>query len=139
MSEPCDIDIFKNGRPVLLVDTGAQGSAAIFEEWVKRHSDKIIKGEPACNAQGLSRVIDWHYSGGVAQVIVHVAANFDAVRSYLANEISVKGLPKDRKREPMRVLRWVTGAGLYRADATPTPPESVAAFMDPVTGENVFI
>jgi hypothetical protein len=139
MSEQCDIDIFQNGRPLMLVDTGAQGGAAIFEKWVKLHSHKIINSEPACNAKGLSRVIDWHYSGGIAQVIVHASANFDAVKACLAYEVAAKGLPKDPKREPMRVIRWVTGAGLYRADVTPTQPGAIGAFMDPATGANVFI
>jgi hypothetical protein len=139
VSGQCDIDIFENGRPVMLVNTGAQGGAAIFEEWVKRQSDRIIKGKPGCNAQGLSRVIDWHYSGGIAQVIVHASANFDAVKACLAYEVAAKGLPKDPKREPMRVIRWVTGAGLYRADVTPTQPGAIGAFMDPATGANVFI
>ena len=122
MSTHCDGDIFRRGVPVLVVYTGPQGGAAIFETWVKGQSDAIIGGEPACAAGHLTRVVDWHYSGGRAQVIVHADSNVDAVRAYLASKIANSGLPKG-----MSVLAWLSrGESLYRANVDVLPEGTIA-------------
>lgn len=135
----CDKEIFTKGRPVLLVDTGEVGGAAIFDDWVKRVSDRMLAAGQVCTVPDIERVIDWHYSGGIAQVIVHASANFEAVKAYLSEWISENRLPLDPLRHPMRVIRWVAGEGLYRSGVTPTLDGAIGAFMDPLSGENVFI
>lgn len=50
---PCNPDIFKDGKPIVSID----GSSNAVERWVQ-----MIASE--ANAQ-----VDWHYSGGVAQVL----------------------------------------------------------------------
>jgi hypothetical protein len=51
--KPCDRKIFKKGTPIVLIE----GASNAVENWVKAVAKR-------------SRVpVDWHYSGGVAQVL----------------------------------------------------------------------
>lgn len=95
---PCEPTVFADGAPVLIVSTGATGGASIFEGWVQ------------ALARACGCAVDWHYSGGRAQVLTlgdpedvrRVARGWD--------------LPLDPEGYPMTVLSWCEdGAGLYRA------------------------
>jgi hypothetical protein len=113
---PCNKDVFRNGQPLFLADTGATGGADIFEKWIVKVRKK--SGQP----------IDWHYSGGVAQVL------YLGDRAKLMEAINTSPLPSQ-----VHIMRWCEegAAGLYRAGVTPTPPGAVAAFYD--NGESSFL
>ena len=68
---PCDENVFKNGSPIFLASTGPTGGALIFEEWV-------VAAREVCQ-----QPLDWHYSGGIAQVLFlgDRAAVVDALQS----------------------------------------------------------
>jgi hypothetical protein len=51
--KPCDRKIFREGQPIVLVD----GSSNAVENWVQ------------AVAKRADARVDWHYSGGVAQVL----------------------------------------------------------------------
>lgn len=97
MLAACNPDIFNNGTPVLIVDTGTTGGAKLFDPWV--HSLAKTTGAP----------VDWHYSGGRAQVLTtgdHVVV-LEAAKA--------SPLPTDPKGRQMVVLRWCeTGNGIFR-------------------------
>ncbi len=103
---PCDQDVFKNGKPLLWADTGAVGGANIFEDWIL----KIRKRS--------GQQIDWHYSGGVAQVLY--LGDLDKI-----NE-AIQTVPHPNQ---ITVMRWCqsTDQGLYREGVTPTPDNAIAA------------
>jgi hypothetical protein len=118
MADRCDQDVFENGKPLLLVDTGEVGGAKVFEKWV----------------QGVARdsgqAVDWHYSGGIAQVLVvgdHGKAQKAARQSVIPTG--------------MRVMRWCDGDadGIYRAGVTDVPDGAIGGYLDPLTGEQSFI
>jgi hypothetical protein len=117
----CDPKIFKQGEPIVLLDGGMHA----VEEWV-------------LEVARLSETrIDWHYSGGIAQVL-HLGDS-------QSRERALTVMRKRLKKLNGRVLRWVTtgSKGLYRAGDEDDPlqdvPEgAVAGFMDPITGERVF-
>jgi len=121
----CSNVIFQRGRPLVAVSTGDVGGAAIFEDWTLRISNEMRR-DTSCNAACFDRVIDWHYSGGLAQVLVHPGANFDAVRAYVQSAIHHDGLPKDPSGKRMNVLAWLSGDGLYRAGVTEVPEGTIA-------------
>ena len=56
--DPCDHEVFERGTPIVLLD----GTSNAVERWVRAVAD-------AADAR-----LDWHYSGGVAQVL-HLAEN----------------------------------------------------------------
>lgn len=92
MSSICDKNIFKNGTPLCAVDTGPVGGADKFEEY-------IVGIRHWTNAQ-----VDWHYSGGRAQVLV--LGDMTPVKE----EILKTPLPPG-----MMILRWFEpGQGLWR-------------------------
>lgn len=99
MPKPCDEQVFMEGNPVMLVDTDI--GADNFEEWVQKLALKV--GVPT----------DWHYSGGVAQVLTLGDPNVVIAVAKALWEHS----PPVPKNDPMRVLKWCTdGKGLYRKD-----------------------
>jgi hypothetical protein len=108
MSERCDGEVFENGVPLLLADTGPVGGSALFEKWV----------QDLANESG--QRVDWHYSGGVAQVLVLG----DYVKALAEAMVAEAGLPAG-----IRIMRWCGPAerGLYRAGVTPAPDDAIAA------------
>lgn len=119
---PCNPKVFQDGKPVMLVDTNC--GAASFEAWVQQ-----LQAEA-------SAPTDWHYSGGIAQVLT---LGDPGTVELAARRLWDEQPPKDEGK-PMRVLRWCGGAeGLYRKDVTPVPDGAVAGFMDPVSGAQVFV
>lgn len=94
---PCDDDVFRHGVPVLIVDTGDVGGNALFDRWV------------VALAEAVGCAVDWHYSGGRAQVLT--TGDHAAVLA-MARTMP---LPKDPRGEPMTVLRWCDDkAGIWR-------------------------
>jgi hypothetical protein len=91
---PCDQDVFKNGTPIFCATTGPTGGCHLFEAW-------IVKIREASKQQ-----VDWHYSGGRAQVLY--IGDADAIRT----AVEAEPLPKD-----CEILGWFNpGEGLYRAN-----------------------
>lgn len=105
---PCDPEIFQKGQPVAALD----GSSNAVERWVKAVAKKA-------HAR-----VDWHYSGGVAQVL------------YLGDTQSrARVMDAMRKLAPQlqgRIRRYFTDddTGLYRKGITVTPPGAIASIYD---------
>lgn len=119
MSDRCDRDVFKNGTPLLAATTGPVGGAALFETWVQR----VAKDSGQC--------VDWHYSGGIAQVLV--LGDVDAA---LRAAVALRnGLPAN-----CEIIRWLVGEpGLYRLGVSDKPTNALGATFDPATGGTEFI
>ncbi len=103
---PCDPEIFKNGKGVCVID----GSSNAVERWVQLVAKKA-------NAK-----VDWHYSGGRANVL-HLGDEKSRYRVLIAIvelEDTLKG----------RILS-VDGSALYR-DGDKVPEGTIA--VDPDLG-----
>ena len=113
---PADREIFEKGEPVAALD--ARSNAA--EQWVKEVAKKA-------NAR-----VDWHYSGGIAQVL-HLGDAESRTRVHAAMKELEQTLDG-------RIIRFHTPgeAGLYRAGVTPAPTEANFAFTDPVDGQSIL-
>ncbi len=110
---PCDHEIFKKGQPVAAL--GASSNAA--ENWVKAVAKKARAR------------VDWHYSGGRAQVL-HLGDRESRARVYAAMrelEPNLKGI----------ILQIYTPGerGLYRKGVTQAPEGAIASSMNPFSGE----
>lgn len=101
-SDECDREVFKNGIGLMAID----GATDDVEPWVQKVA--VASGQR----------VDWHYSGGVANVLVlgdHAKAT-EAARSLLPEMTGY-----------MRVLRWFSGGqSLYRA-GDPLPGDVLGA------------
>jgi hypothetical protein len=113
---PCDPNIFQYGSPIALID----GSSSAVETWVK----EVRK---AAQAQ-----IDWHYSGGIAQVI-HLGDKESRQRVGAA----INSLASKLNGTIMRICS-PEEEGLYRKGVT-DPGDSNMSFMNPFTGEGVSV
>lgn len=108
---PCNPDIFKKGRGVCVVD----GSSNAVERWVQSVAKKA-------NAQ-----VDWHYSGGRANVL-HLGD--DASRQRVLNAINeLEGELKGR-------ILSVDGPALYRNGVE--DPDATGAVVREVDGQLVL-
>lgn len=101
-TEPCDREVFEKGQSLCALDARSDPA----EAWVQRVA--------LLSAQR----VDWHYSGGVAHVLVvgdHARA-LHAARS-IAGELDG------------RVMRWyeADAAGLYRAGVSDVPSGAIGA------------
>jgi hypothetical protein len=104
----CDEEVFQNGTPVALLDAPANAT----ENWVKSVAE-------AADAR-----LDWHYSGGVAQVL-HLGD--DESRSRVEDAITeLEGSLNGRIMQRLPV----GAAGLYRGGVTDAPEGAVASFYD---------
>lgn len=114
---PCDPEIFQNGQPVAAVS----GSSNAVERWVQAVAKKA-------HAR-----VDWHYSGGIANVL-HLGDSESRARVEAAmNEL-------EQTLEGTILQRYETGeSGLYRQGVTQAPPGAVASFMDPFTGGAAYM
>ena len=120
MSDRCDADVFKDGVPLLLADTGEAGGAKLFEAWVQDV------------ASDSDQRVDWHYSGGIAQVLV--------LGDHAKATEAAKGLEPSLPKQ-IRIMRWCAPAegGLYRKGVTEVPEGTIAGVSDPIAGRSVFI
>lgn len=108
---PCNPDIFKKGRGVCVID----GSSNAVEHWVQSVAKKA-------NAQ-----VDWHYSGGRANVL-HLGD--DASRQRVLNAINeLEGELKGR-------ILSVDGPALYRNGVE--DPDATGAVVREVDGQLVL-
>jgi hypothetical protein len=106
--EDCDEEVFEKGKGVCVVD----GRSNAVERWVKSVAEKA-------NAR-----VDWHYSGGRANVL-HLGD--DASRQRVLNAIDELGGKLDG-----RILS-VDGPALYRAgDVVPEGTIAVDADLGPI-------
>lgn len=106
---PCDQEIFEKGEPVLFI----RGSSNAVERWVKKVAAKA-------NAR-----IDWHYSGGIAQVL-HLGDKESHSRVIkVAHE-----LESELSGTIFRYCDETSEEGLYRKDVTQTPKGTIASFYN---------
>ncbi len=104
---PCDPEIFKKGKGVCVID----GSSNAVERWVKAVADKA-------NAR-----VDWHYSGGRANVL-HLGDNKSRHRVLAAI---------DELEGPLQgPIRSVGRPALYRNSVDSVPEGTIA--IDPDFG-----
>ena len=114
---PCDQEIFKKGQSVAALE--APSNAA--ENWVKAVAKKARAR------------VDWHYSGGIAQVL-HLGDRESRARVYAA----MKELEPKLKGRIMQI--YTHGEeGLYRKGVTQTPEGAVVSFMDPCSGQAAYM
>ncbi len=108
---PCNPDIFKNGRGVCVLD----GSSNAVERWVKT----VAKRADAR--------VDWHYSGGSANVL-HLGN--DESRQRVLNAI------EELKDKLSGRILSVDGPALYRAgDKVPEGTISVDPDLGPIVAK----
>lgn len=101
----CDQEVFKNGKPIVALDAGAE----LAEEWVKQVAKRS------------NTRLDWHYSGGIASVL-HLGDDESRDRANKAI---------DELSSHVRILRRFNrdDPGLYRAGVSEDlPPGTLAVF-----------
>ena len=103
--KPCNPDIFKKGKGVCVVD----GSSNAVERWVQMVAKKA-------NAQ-----VDWHYSGGRANVL-HLGN--EASRQRVLNAI------EELKGKLQGTILRVDGPALFRNGVDEWPEGALAADPD---------
>jgi hypothetical protein len=113
----CAGDIFRDGQPVALLDARSAHAEAWVIDLAKRADSRV----------------DWHYSGGVAQVL-HLG---DLASRRRVLEV-IAAMPKSEDVRIMRVMDLEGGGGLYRAGVTEAPAGMVAAFTG-IDGEQAFV
>ena len=111
---PCDEKIFKKGSSVALLD--ARSNQA--EAWVRKVADRS------------GQKVDWHYSGGIANVL------FLGDREQVIK--AIESMPEQADVRVMRIYHEQAD-GPYRAGVTAAPSSAVAGWTDPDTGSPVFI
>lgn len=103
---PCNQDIFVHGTPIASVT----GSSNAVEDWVRRVADKS------------DTQLDWHYSGGIAQVL-HLGDDESFGWALDAMEVVETG-PNVRI---MHKFESPGQKGLYRAGVHEVPDDAVMA------------
>ncbi len=117
---PCDADIFRDGIPLLAADTG--DSPLNYDSRGHCRDGETVPGPRASGfetwvvalREASGQRIDWHYSGGRAQVLYigDRRAIIDAIESNPC---------------PAKILCWLgEGEELYRAGVTPMPEDVLA-------------
>jgi len=116
--QPCDPDVFREGKPLLAADTSDPNCRADgFEAWVKDLATRS------------GQRIDWHYSGGVAQVL------------YLGDRSAIDAAITDNPPCPARIMRFFRGndPGLRRRDVTEAPRGAIAGWHEGGSGSTYAI
>lgn len=101
----CDQEVFEKGEPIALLDARTKHA----EPWVQKvaaHSGQRV---------------DWHYSGGVAQVLC-LGDRAKVIASIRALEPELRGTLMRIFDEP--------APGLFRAGVTEAPKDAIASFYD---------
>lgn len=111
--ERCDPEIFAHGESIAAVD----GRSEAVERWVQ------------ALARAADARLDWHYSGGVANVL-HMGDAESRARVERAIDASAGTLDG-------RILRRYTAGehGLYRVGVDPVPGGALGVALNPLTGE----
>ncbi len=117
LAEPCDNEVFKHGTPVVLVHARSWN----VKKWVKEI------------ARTADARVDWHFSGGIANVL-HLGNQASRAR-VVAAIISLKD-----RLVGCGYFQLVgdEDPGLYRAGVTEVPEEFTAAYTD-VDGQQRFL
>jgi hypothetical protein len=128
MSDRCDSEVFEKGEPILLID----GWAKDVEPWVQKVA--ALSGQR----------VDWHYSGGIAQVLflgdrLRVMGAVEALeRELVWNDSDEPRFKGSERRNPRIMRRFGEAApGIYRAGVTEAPEGAVACVT--TSGENEWI
>lgn len=101
----CDDEVFKNGKSLAALD--ARSKAA--EAWVREVAAKS------------GQRVDWHYSGGVAHVLV--------LGDHAKAMETVKAMPPT---EGVRIMRWYAtdDVGCYRSWVSPPLPDGAVGVVN---------
>lgn len=101
----CDDEVFKKGQSLAALDARSTDA----EAWVREVAAKS------------GQRVDWHYSGGIAHVLV-LGDHAKALEA-------AKAMPPT---DAVRVMRWYsTGdAGCYRSGVSPAPPKAVKGIVN---------
>lgn len=119
----CDQDVFQYGTPIVLVDA----RSVQMEAWVTEIRRSFVEEFFAFSVEK----IDWHYSGGIAQLL-HLGTK--AGRAKIVEIISRKEKVLDG-----RILRFLEEeSGLYRRGVDESPDSAMAGFYDPISGKQFF-
>jgi hypothetical protein len=113
---PCEPSIFTQGEPIAALDA----RKADAEQWVR-----LI-------ARRTNAKIDWHYSGGLAQVL-HLGDADSRERVVTA----MREL-KDRLKGKLLQIYGPGQTGLNRAGVTQVPEGAIGSWMNPNSGEAVY-
>lgn len=104
---PCDHEVFELGNPILAIT----GASEQVEKWVRSVAKKA------------EARVDWHYSGGIAQVL-HLGDDVSLLRvrqAVVRLESSLKG---------EIIQRYLPGeVGLHRKGVTEPPKGAIGSFM----------
>lgn len=117
MSSQCDLEIFENGKPVAALDA----RSADAEEWVQ------------AVAKQAGAKVDWHFSGGVAQVLHLGDADSRARVMQVITELA------DQLNGSIMWLFEEGAQGLHRSNITPTPPNAIASFYTSGEGSTFIV
>jgi len=111
---PCSKRVFEKGQSIILASTDNCG-AEEFEAWIVKVRELLSQSFLLWD----KTEIDWHYSGGVANVL-YVGCREDVE----------KALKQLLPECPAQILRFVSDmeVGPYRAEVTPVPKGAIAAF-----------
>lgn len=115
--KPCDSKIFKKGKSIAALDAGSNAA----EKWVQEVAKKA-------NAK-----IDWHYSGGVVNVL-YLGNN--KVRARI--EEAINNLESSLDGQILKIFE-PDASGLYRKGVTEVPKGAMAAFYEPESSGSSFI
>jgi hypothetical protein len=112
----CDQEIFAKGKPVCIADAGSEH----MEPWVQSIAE-MAKAR-----------VDWHYSGGIAQVL-----HLGDAESRARVEKAIDRLEDALVGRIMR--RYPDGSGgLFRCGVSEVPKGAIAGFAG-LDGEQVFV
>ena len=113
----CDKEIFQKGQSVAVID----GSSNAVEKWVKSVAKKA------------DARVDWHYTGGIANML-----HLGDAESRARVEMAINELGSTLEGRIMR--RYCADEpGLYRNGVTQVPTGAIAGFMDPLSGNATYI
>jgi hypothetical protein len=113
VAERCDQEIFQNGKSVAALDARSTDAEAWVQEVARRADAKV----------------DWHYSGGIANVL-HLGDAESRQRVMQAIEDTRANLNGTILR-----LYQEEDNGLYRAGVSELPKDATGAYYNPTTGE----
>lgn len=99
--DKCDAEVFSKGQSLAAID----GRSKDVEPWVQEVAKRS------------GQRVDWHYSGGIAHVLV------------LGDHAKALAAAQSMTADPgVRVMRWFTvdDAGCYRSGVTPVSDDVIA-------------
>lgn len=113
----CNDDVFRQGRPLAVIDGKSRSINYLVEGIIRRTTAQL----------------DWHRSGGRGQILV---LGTDEERSQA--EAILKQIIPRYKVEIIKIFS-PNDTGLHRRGATPTPTDAVAGFYEDGEPASTFI